>query len=362
MKDLKNLVGSHFMFGLGGTSLSQTTISFIKEVRPAGFIIMGENYESPEQIHDLCVDLQTISKEPLLIGVDQEGGRVARLKEPFIKIPKASLIGEKNSPKWTFDLYHALGKELRSVGINLDFAPVCDILTNPKNKVIGDRSFSSDLKIVESLTSASVRGLQKAGVIACAKHYPGHGDTLEDSHESLPHVKTQLKTLESRELAAFKKAIKSGVETIMTAHLMCDALDKDMPTTLSVKALQKLRKDLRFSGLIISDDMNMGAISEVQMEEDALYLAVEAGIDLLLYCDPLHDHHKKVFEYLYKKTEKDSSFLKKLQESYKRLQKIKDEYLVDPLPPKDAWKNIVGSQEHSVISFCHHEEPEKATW
>jgi len=349
MKDLKNIVGAHFIFGFSGTQVSEQTISLIKEIRPAGFIVMGDNYESPEQVFDVCTDLQTVSPEPLIISVDQEGGRVSRLKEPFLKAPTAQKLGQINSPKLCFEIAHAIGRELLSVGINLDFLPVCDILTNLKNTVIADRAFSSDEHIVTALASAMTRGLQKAGVMACAKHFPGHGDTLIDSHMDLPHSDTTLDELKKRELIPFQRAFKSGAATVMSAHILSKALDPTMPVTLSPQALGFLRKEMRFSGLIISDDMNMGALTQNYQEDEALYLAVTAGIDILLYCDSDHDHHRELYELLYKKAETDSTVLNKLQESYIRLQKIRETYLTNPLPKENSWKTIIGCEEHQDL-------------
>ena len=348
MKELKNIVGAHFLFGLEGTTPSQKTLKLIKKLNPAGFILMQGNCESPEQIFNLTQALQKVSSEPLILSVDQEGGRVARLKDPFLKLPPAQKIGEMNSPKYAFELFNAVGKELKSVGINLDFAPVCDIFTNPQNKVIADRAFGKDSETVASLASAATRGLQKAEILACAKHFPGHGDTVEDSHEELPQISHTLKNLEKRELIPFQRVIKGSVSSIMPAHLICDALDPNLPVTLSHQALSYLREDLRFSGLIISDDMNMGAIAKSYDEDEALYLACEAGIDILLYCDPDHDHHEELFELLYKKVEDEYSFKEKMEGSYLRLQKIKSEFLINT-PKQNQWKQIIGCQAHKEL-------------
>ena len=349
MVDLKKLIGSHFIFGLEGTSVSDKTLSFVEDFQPAGFILMGYNCESPEQIFNLTQSLQKVSLEPLLICVDQEGGRVKRLKSPFLQFPSASQLGQKNSPKLIFEGGEALGTELRTVGINLDFAPVCDVLTNPKNEVIGDRAYNSDIEIVGGLASAMTRGLQKAGVLACAKHFPGHGDTFIDSHIDLPRVSTSLEILEKREFLPFKKCIKSGVASIMTAHLMCEGLDKKYPSTLSCNTLNLLNYDLRFNGLIISDDMNMGALSKNYPEEEALIEAVLAGIDLLLYCDFDHDHHKNVFEILLRRSEKDKKLQEKLSLSAEKLRKKRSEFQLNLMPKKGEWKTLIGSTAHHKI-------------
>ncbi|HLD74977.1 MAG TPA: beta-N-acetylhexosaminidase [Bdellovibrionota bacterium] len=349
MLDLKTLVGSHFIFGLEGTSASDKTLSFIEDFQPAGFILMGPNCESPEQVFDLTMSLQKVSSRPLLICVDQEGGRVKRLKSPFLQFPEASQLGQKNSPKLVFEASLALGSELRSVGINLDCAPVCDVLTNPKNEVIGNRAYSSDIPVVEALASAMTRGLQKAHVLACAKHFPGHGDTFVDSHIDLPRVTTSLETLERREFLPFKKCIKSGVASMMTAHLVCEGLDKKYPSTLSPNTLHLLNQSLRFNGLIISDDMNMGALSKNYAEEEAIILSVLAGVDLLLYCDFDHSHHENVFEILLKAGEKDKNLQEQLNLSAEKLRKKRVEFQLNLMPQKNEWQKIIGCEAHTKI-------------
>ena len=349
MLDLKTLVGSHFIFGLEGTSASDKTLSFIEDFQPAGFILMGPNCESPEQVFDLTMSLQKVSSRPLLICVDQEGGRVKRLKSPFLQFPEASQLGQKNSPKLVFEASLALGSELRSVGINLDCAPVCDVLTNPKNEVIGNRAYGSDIPVVEALASAMTRGLQKAHVLACAKHFPGHGDTFVDSHIDLPRVTTSLETLERREFLPFKKCIKSGVASMMTAHLVCEGLDKKYPSTLSPNTLHLLNQSLRFNGLIISDDMNMGALSKNYAEEEAIILSVLAGVDLLLYCDFDHSHHENVFEILLKAGEKDKNLQEQLNLSAEKLRKKRVEFQLNLMSKKDHWKTLISSPAHKKI-------------
>ena len=351
MNDLIKLVGSHFIFGLEGTSVSDKTLSFIKKFQPAGFILMGHNCESPEQIFNLTTSLQKASVEPLLMCVDQEGGRVKRLKSPFLQFPPASHLGQKNSPKLVFEAALSLADELRSVGINLDFAPVCDVLTNPKNEVIGDRAYASDLDVASALSSAMTRGLQKANVLACAKHFPGHGDTFVDSHIDLPRVSTSLEVLSTREFVPFKKCIKSGVASIMTAHVMCNDLDEKYPSTLSKKTLDLLNYDLRFRGLIISDDMNMGALSKNYGEEEALIGATQAGIDLLLYCDFDPSHHENVFEVLLKHAERQRDFQEKLHLSDEKLRKKRIEFQLSLPPKKDEWQKIIGCESHRKIEF-----------
>ena len=349
MNDLIKLVCSHFIVGLEGMSASPKTLSFIKNFHPAGFILMGHNCESPQQVFDLTMSLQKVSVSPLLICVDQEGGRVKRLKSPFLQFPPAWDLGKKNSPKLVFEGAHALGVELRSVGVNLNCAPVCDVFTNPKNEVIGNRAYSSDIEIVGGLSSAMTRGLQKANVLACAKHFPGHGDTYVDSHIDLPHVATSLEVLSTREFLPFKKCIRSGVASIMTAHLMCDGLDKKNPATLSLNTLNLLSYDLRFNGLIISDDMNMGALSKNYGEEEALIEASLAGIDQLLYCDCDHTHHENLFEILLKRAEKDPKLQEQLNLSAEKLRKKRIEFQLSHMPKKNEWQKGIGSPEHKKI-------------
>jgi beta-N-acetylhexosaminidase len=274
------------MTGVSGTSLTDEEKTFIEENNIGGVLLFSRNYESPAQLAELVNSIQVLRTEyPILIAVDQEGGRVERFKNPFTEFPSAMDISLTKSPKLCFEVAQIMAHELKACGVNTNFAPVCDILTSENNKVIGDRAYGHEADEVSKFVTAVIRGLQTNEVIACAKHFPGHGGTKKDSHYGLPIVKTSLEQLKEREFVPFSKAVKSRVEMVMMAHLVVDAIDSEKPCSLSEKAYQMLRNDLKFQKVIITDDMQMGAITENYGMQEAAVMAIEAGADIVEYKD-----------------------------------------------------------------------------
>jgi beta-N-acetylhexosaminidase len=278
--------GQLLISGIKGISLTAEEVEFIKNEKLGGIILFANNFQDPAQLAELVNNIQKLRDEyPLFISVDQEGGRVARFKTHFTQFPSMLELAKQDSPKLIFEVHQTLAKELAACGINLSYSPCCDILTNPENKAIGDRAFGDDPEAVEKFISAAIRGLQTNGIMACAKHFPGHGGTTKDSHFDLPLVKTSLQQLRDRELLPFVKASKSRVEFMMMAHLLVDALDPNLPTSLSPKAYEFLRQETKFTKIVITDDMEMKAIADRFSIEDAAVLALNAGTDMLLYRD-----------------------------------------------------------------------------
>jgi beta-N-acetylhexosaminidase len=276
--------GQFVITGIKGTSLNQQETEFIRDEKVGGVILFSENFEDPSQLAELVNSIQKLRDEyPLFISTDQEGGRVMRFKKHFTQFPAMMDLARMDSPKLVFEAHEIIAKELNACGINLSYSPTCDILTNPENKVIGDRAYGTDALTVEKYISAAIRGLQTNGVLACAKHFPGHGDTSKDSHFDLPLVKTPIVQLREREMIPFVKASKSRVEFMMMGHLMVDALDDKLPTSLSVKAYDFLRQETKFSKIVVTDDMDMKAISDRYTTEEAALLAINAGADMLMY-------------------------------------------------------------------------------
>ena len=285
LEDARKMLGELFIIGFNGLELSDETAAFITQARIGGTILFGNNYENPAQVAELTNQIQSCSPDlPLWVCIDQEGGRVQRFKKPFTKIPDAYVIGTADSPKLSFDLGEMMAKELKAVGININFSPVADIATNPRNPVIGPRAFGNEEEHVSRMVTAVVRGHLLGGVQPCVKHFPGHGDTNTDSHFALPKLDTPIETLREREFRPFLKAFKSRCAMVMTAHILNPKLDPDYPATLSKKILQDiLRKELRYTRLIISDDLEMKAIADHYGAADVPILAVNAGCDLLVY-------------------------------------------------------------------------------
>ena len=283
-------IGELVIAGFDGKTLSNETIQNLQREGLTQFILFTkENFENKEQLMALTDHLQSFSAHasttsPFLISADQEGGRVQRFKNGFTLLPNLKRVGIKNSPNDAYELARIQAKELYASGLNLNFAPSCDINTNPDNPVIGDRSYGDQTDVVTRLASACVRGHLIQKVEACIKHFPGHGDTNVDSHYALPTVTTSLETLRSREWLPFHRAMKAGCNFVMSAHVMLPHLDEKFPGTLSPTFMQKyLREEIKFQGVIVSDDMQMQAITDHYGAEEAPILALQAGCDLLCY-------------------------------------------------------------------------------
>ncbi len=324
-------LGQLFTIGIDGLEISEEEKKFILANNIGGVILFSHNYESPAQLAELVNSIQALRDEyPLFISVDQEGGRVKRFKDTFIQLPPMLTLGELKSPKVVFEAHSLVAKELLACGVNVNFSPCCDIYSNPENKVIADRAFGTDLETVESNLSAAIRGLQTNGVIACAKHFPGHGDTLKDSHFHLPLVKKSLKEIKNFELKPFIKASKSRVEMMMMAHLLVDSIDPDLPTSLSPKAYKFLREELKFNKIIITDDMEMGAITKNYGLEEAAVLAINAGADIVEYRS--FEASQKVFNHVLEALKKKEIKYDQIDEKVKRIYSVKKQYFSDYKP------------------------------
>lgn len=352
---LREKLGQLLIVGLAGTELTKEEESFLVNNNIGGVVLMGRNTKSPEQIHRLCGSIQklrhqTNTKTPFFISIDMEGGRVARLKEPFTQWPPLKKLGEIDSPSLAFNMAMSMGRELRAVGINIDFAPCVDVLTNSDNKVIGDRSLSSDPEIVAKMSSALIRGYMKSEIMTCAKHFPGHGNTLVDSHEELPTEEASVEKLNNIELVPFRKAIRSRVDLIMMSHVLYKSLDAEYPASLSLAAYKLLREELRYRGLIITDDLDMKALTRHWSVEEIAVRAIEAGNDLLLYCND-STVPPKALDALEKAVAQTRISLARIEDSFQRISKLKRDSIltVDPLPWSEV-KGVIGHPDHLKIA------------
>src|SRR6187431_480879 len=238
-------IGQYLIGSMPGTSLPVELRSLAREFDLGGVILFSRNIEAPEQVAELAAESEGLGRTtPAWVSVDQEGGRVARLKEPFTKWPPMATLGRAGlqSEALAERFAKALAQELMAVGITLDYAPVLDIHTNPKNPVIGDRALAERAEDVAKLGRVIIRALQGAGLAACGKHFPGHGDTSTDSHFELPLVEHAPDRLRGVEFLPFKAAIDAGVAAVMTAHVLVPSLDPDRPATLSPKIVQSVLK------------------------------------------------------------------------------------------------------------------------
>jgi len=267
----------------------------LRQMRPGGVTLFrSANIDHPAQVRRLSAALQRAAAEEglpiLLIAADQEGGQLTAIGEGTTPFPGNLALGAAASAELAYQVGYALGCELSAMGINVDYAPVCDVNINPDNPVIGTRSFGDDPAQVARLAAAQIRGLQAAGVAATAKHFPGHGDTAQDSHHGLPILPHDLERLKRVELPPFEAAIQAGVRLVMAAHLSAPALDGEsgLPASLSARILQGLLRDgLGFEGVIVSDALDMGALYQGDGLALEVIAAVTAGVDLLLLNHPL---------------------------------------------------------------------------
>ena len=282
MKDL----GQLFMTGVAGTELTEDEKDIIQDMDLGGVILFSRNYENPVQLARLINSIQELRNEqPMFIAVDQEGGRVMRFKEPFLQLPSAGHMASYESAKLVYNAYRTQARELKAVGVNLNFSPCVDILKNKDNEVIGDRAFGDNAEVVERFMSAALRGVQTERLIPCVKHFPGHGRTAEDSHEELPRLSGVYDEMRNEEFKVFKKAVRSKLDFVMVAHLLVDEIDSELPTSLAPKTYKILRDEMKFSRIAITDDMQMKAITDNYGLGDAAEMAINAGADIVLYRD-----------------------------------------------------------------------------
>lgn len=324
-------VGQLFITGISGLTLTDLEKEFIQKNNIGGVILFKHNYEGPGQLAELVNEIQTLRDEyPLFVSVDQEGGRVKRFQTHFTQFPSMFEVGSVNSPKLSFEVHKALAEELAACGVNLNYSPCADIWTNEKNKVIGDRAFAKTAEEVEKHVSAAIRGLHTGNVLACAKHFPGHGNTTKDSHYDLPFVKKSLKELRAQELIPFNKASKSRVEFIMMAHLVVDAIDKELPCTLSSKAYEFLREELKYKKIIVTDDMEMKAIADNYSYPEAGRMALAAGADMIMYRS--FERTKEVYEGLLTSIKEQKISKKDLEKKIKRVIDCKKRFFTEYTP------------------------------
>ena len=275
--------------GTGMTVLSDEAKDALREYYVGGVILFAENLDTKEQTQQLTYDLQAAAHMPLFIGIDEEGGLVSRLNKSNIEHEVFPPAAEMEDVSWAGT---SIGSSLGELGINVDFAPVADVNTNPDNPVIGTRAFSSDPQAAASKVAEFISSIQSMGVSACAKHFPGHGDTAMDSHLGETYVEHDMERLRSVEFVPFEQAITAGTDFIMAGHIKTpNATTDGLPATLSAEMLGILRNELGFGGIIITDAMNMGAIVEEYGAGESAVMAVQAGIDMVLMPLSMEEAH-----------------------------------------------------------------------
>lgn len=353
---LRRQIGQLLIAGFNGHQIPPELRALAREFGLGGIILFARNIAEPEQVAEVTFDASRLVPElPAWVSVDQEGGRVARLKAPFTEWPPMATLGRSGDVTLAERFARALATELKAVGITLDYAPVLDIHTNPNNPVIGDRALAERAGDVARLGGAIVRAIQAEGIAACGKHFPGHGDTSADSHVELPLVEHPPDRLRRVEFVPFTAAIEAGVATIMTAHVLVPSLDEQRPASLSRHIVTDLlRRELHYDGVILSDDLEMKAIAARYDVPEAAVMAIDAGCDGALICSGDHDTQAAALEALVHAVEDDRLAISRVEDALKRQRRAKGRFLASAVavkpPAGRALREALGRDEHREIA------------
>jgi beta-N-acetylhexosaminidase len=353
---LRRQIGQLLFAGFDGHRVPTELRALAREFGLGGVILFARNVAEPEQVAELAFEAARLVPDlPLWVSVDQEGGRVARLKSPFTEWPPMATLGRSGDVALAARFARALAAELKAVGITLDYAPVLDIHTNPDNPVIGDRALGEKAADVARLGAAVIRALQGEGVAACGKHFPGHGDTSTDSHVELPLVEHPPDRLRAVEFEPFRAAIAAGVATIMTAHVFVPSLDEERPATLSRRVVTDiLRHELQYPGVILSDDLEMKAIAARYDVPEAAVMAVEAGCDGILICSGDHATQAAALEAVIHAVEDEQLRVTRVEDALKRQQRAKERFLASAVAARPlsgrALRDVLGRDDHRAVA------------
>jgi len=316
----------HSQFGKGITELTPEINDFYCKYPAGGFALFGKNIKNPQQLTQLNKQLHNLNNITPLLFIDEEGGVVSRVAENkqfnVTKFDNMAEIGKTGNTENAFNAGYTIGSYLREYGFDVDFAPIADVNTNPKNPVIGTRAFSNTPSIAARMDLAFLDGLHKARLYGCLKHFPGHGDTKTDTHNGYAETSKTWEELKNCEMVTFQAGINAGVQMIMTAHISTPSITKDnKPATLSYTILtEKLRNEMGFNGIIITDAMEMGAIRKSYSSAEAAILALEAGADIIL----MPYDYKAAFEGVLSAVESGRISEKRINESVERILQLKN--------------------------------------
>ncbi|MFY3792604.1 beta-N-acetylhexosaminidase [Ureibacillus sp. MALMAid1270] len=350
---LDQKIGQMIFAGVDGTSYNQNADSLIHEFHVGGIIFNKKNFTSPIQTVQYINQIRAENAKnqiPLFLGVDQEGGIVAKLPGNLTPIPTNLEIGKKNNEQFSHAIGQILGKEVKAYGFNMNFAPVLDINSNPNNPVIGNRSFGNNADLVSRLGISTMNGLQSENVIAVVKHFPGHGDTATDSHLELPRVNKTLPELEQLELLPFQQAIHDGADVVMIAHILLPEIDVNNPSSMSEAIITDLlRGQLGYDGVVITDDMTMEAITDHYDISGAAVQSVKAGSDIIMIA---HDFHKvtSAIEALRRAVVNGEITEDRIDESVIRILQLKEKYQLNNNQVQDVDVNAMNQQVQNVLN------------
>ena len=326
---LEEKIGQLIIVGKEGLEINEDDIHQIENNKVGGFIFFSRNVDNENQVLNLLNELKnsnSSNKIPLFLSIDEEGGAVSRLSQIYGKLPTAKKLGEKSNQELSFEYGKILGLSLKKLGFNLDFAPVLDINSNPKNPIIGDRAYGNTVeKVVENDISV-MDGIHSEGIISSVKHFPGHGDTSVDSHLDLPRIDKSLDELENLELYPFKEAINKDADMIMVAHILFPQLDDKYPASMSGQIINKLlREKLNFNGVIVSDDITMGAITENYSIGKGAIEFLKSGGDIILVCHEA-DNPSIVLDAIKMGIEEGEVSIDEIDKKVYRILSLKDKY------------------------------------
>lgn len=343
LADRKRRAGQRLVVGFDGLAVGDDLRALAREVRPAGFILFGRNVAEPAQVLDLTRELRDLVDPafPALILVDQEGGRVQRIREPATVWPCAEEVAASGR---TREVMRALGTELRALGVDVDLAPVADVRRSDAHPVVGDRAYGTSESLVARCVADAVRGLEEAHVRACLKHFPGHGAALEDSHEALPIVERDRPELKAVDLPPFMAGIAAGAQAVLAAHVVYPAWDEQLPASMSPAILGPLRA--RFDGLVLSDDIEMGAVARRWSVAEIVHHMAHADVDLVLCCHRPEVQHA-AFEQLVRDQEDDRALHRAAEDSARRLLAFREQTFLG-VPPRPGL-DVVGCPAHLAL-------------
>lgn len=326
---LEEKIGQMILAGVQGTTLDDQAKQMITDQKVGGIIFYANNVSTLEGTAKFVQSIKEANQSnpvPIFMSVDQEGGKVSRMPETVESIPSSRKVGETKDSALAETMGELLARQVQLAGFNVDFAPVLDVNSNPKNPVIGDRSFGSSAELVSRMGIAEMKGLRNEGIIPVVKHFPGHGDTSVDSHLDLPVVNKTEKQLAELEWIPFQAAVKEQVEAVMVAHILFPKLDPDHPASLSDVIIgEHLRGKFNYDGVVITDDLSMGAIAKNYKLDQAALATVKAGSDILLVAHS-YESAKTIFDTLISAVKSGKITESRIDESVYRILALKQQY------------------------------------
>jgi len=345
---LKEKVGQKIIAGFDGLMPPEYILDWLAQGQIGGVILFSRNIDSPDQLAELAQACYQAATYPTLIAIDQEGGAVSRLRRDFTESPGAMALGAGNNPQTAQNIASVLGAEMHTLGVNWNLAPVADLALNLENTSISTRSPGSNPQHVAEMVTAQVKGFQAASVAACVKHFPGLGNTMVDTHDGAAESFDDLETLRNRDFVPFQAAIDAGVASILVNHVKYPAIDPDNPAVFSSKVIEMLRHEMNFGGIIATDCLEMGAISENYSPTEAAILAASAGIDLLFFSHT-QEKQQAAWMALFGAAISGRLNMDMLDESVERILHFKESYPVNAMADFHDIMTI-GNPEHRKIS------------